>query len=193
MSQPDNLIKVYAECSNGYHKIDDFRAKLLGFLPLASATGIFGTLYIDSKSVMPGNHIALGLFGVLATVGLLIYELKGILKCTQFIFLGKWIEGVINEDIYPDDSKQKGLQKVPGFFTELSEPIFMPKIVVEPVASAFIYSTVLAAWVYIILLKTQYWKWLIPLIAFSIIFVGIYVYWRKVYNKIEEIYMTKDA
>ena len=29
---------MYDEISNSFHKVDDFRAKLLGFLPLASGT-----------------------------------------------------------------------------------------------------------------------------------------------------------
>ena len=53
-----DLIKIYAECSNGYHKVDDFRAKLLGFLPLASGIGIFGGIYVDSR--LSDSHIAIG-------------------------------------------------------------------------------------------------------------------------------------
>ena len=34
MAEEDELIKVYDKCSEGYHRVDDFRAKLLGFLPL---------------------------------------------------------------------------------------------------------------------------------------------------------------
>ncbi|MEP7375909.1 MAG: hypothetical protein ABI675_21110 [Chitinophagaceae bacterium] len=185
------MTRIYTECSNGYHKIDDFRAKLLGFLPLASATGIFGTLYIDSKTVMSGNHIALGLFGALSTIGLLVYELKGILKCTQFIFLGRWIEAILNKDIYVAVNEKEISKKIPGFFTELLEDVFMTRVVVEPVASAFVYSTVLASWVYIIFLKSCVYKWVIPAMVFLAVFSGIYVYWKIIFKKIKRAYDTK--
>lgn len=39
--QRNNLATGYQELCNSYRAIDDFRAKLLGFLPLATGTGIF--------------------------------------------------------------------------------------------------------------------------------------------------------
>lgn len=44
VGQNDNLKAAYQELCSSYHAIDDFRAKLLGFLPLATAGG-------DSHSV----------------------------------------------------------------------------------------------------------------------------------------------
>jgi hypothetical protein len=37
----DNYRAVYQELCNSYRAIDDFRAKLLAFLPFASAAGLF--------------------------------------------------------------------------------------------------------------------------------------------------------
>jgi hypothetical protein len=37
----ENLKTVYQQLCESYRAIDDFRAKLLGFLPLATGTGIF--------------------------------------------------------------------------------------------------------------------------------------------------------
>jgi hypothetical protein len=37
----DHLKAAYQELCHSYRAIDDFRAKLLGFLPLATGTGIF--------------------------------------------------------------------------------------------------------------------------------------------------------
>lgn len=37
----EKLRLVYEQLCDGYHTIDDFRAKLLGFLPLMTGTGIF--------------------------------------------------------------------------------------------------------------------------------------------------------
>ena len=38
---PVDEVKAYDQPCNSYRAIDDFRAKLLGFLPLAAGTGIF--------------------------------------------------------------------------------------------------------------------------------------------------------
>ena len=37
----ENLRTVYRELCSSYRAIDDFRTKLLGFLPLATGAGIF--------------------------------------------------------------------------------------------------------------------------------------------------------
>jgi hypothetical protein len=39
--KPEHLIKVYENICNSYHKVDDFRAKLLGILSLASGAIIY--------------------------------------------------------------------------------------------------------------------------------------------------------
>jgi hypothetical protein len=44
--QNADLINIYQKCYDGYQKVDDFRSKLLGFLPLASGVAILGSLYI---------------------------------------------------------------------------------------------------------------------------------------------------
>ena len=83
---------------NGYHKIDDFRAKLLGFLPLASATGIFRPC-ISTVKIHCREAILLWAFLAYCNRGLLIYELKDFKEYTIYL-LGKWIEGRINEEIF---------------------------------------------------------------------------------------------
>ncbi|MEO6453062.1 MAG: hypothetical protein ABIN97_03265 [Ginsengibacter sp.] len=64
MATNSDLIKIYDTCSEGYHKVDDFRSKLLGFLPLASGIAVLGSLYIEqkpgSKSLLNHQHIAIG-------------------------------------------------------------------------------------------------------------------------------------
>ncbi len=67
---------VYREVCNTYHAIDDFRAKLLGLLPLASG----GAIFLMFKDVLikngdPGNIKALmtpaGILGFLVALGLI--------------------------------------------------------------------------------------------------------------------------
>jgi hypothetical protein len=189
MQPTDDFTQIYAECSNGYHKVDDFRGKLLGFLPLASGIGIFGALYVEIKqgstNTIPGNYVALGVFGMLVTLGLLIYELKGIAKCTQFIFLGKWIESNMKVNQHCKTTYDNSEREAQGYFTELSGGrTVAEKVITEPVASAIIYSTVIAAWVYVIFLGSGPWKYILPPIVFVVLITLVYKYWRIVLKKI---------
>jgi hypothetical protein len=173
----NNLIKIYDECSNGYHKVDDFRAKLLGFLPLASGIAILGTLYIKKEKgsdyFLSDHHITIGIFGIFVTLGLLVYELKGIEKCTQFIKLGEWIEGQM------EDNLVNGKIRV-GYFTELLKG---NSVINEPVASAFIYSIVLALWTYVSCLKIYPLSYIIAGLVLLISFIFVIIYWRRILKK----------
>jgi hypothetical protein len=177
MAIHNDLFKIYDKCSEGYHRVDDFRSKLLTLLPLSSGIAILGSLFIEqktgSKFTLNGHNIAIGLFGFIVTIGLLIYELKGIEKCTQFIKLGKWIEAQMDGNVSYGDARK-------GYFTEL---LTGNEYVNEPVASAIVYSIVLALWSYVFLLGTSpYCLILIPII-YTIAFKLIIRYWKNVYNK----------
>jgi hypothetical protein len=119
MATNSDLIKIYDTCSEGYHKVDDFRAKLLGILPLASGIAVLSSLYIeqkhDDKYFLNEHHIAIGLFGLVVTFGLLVYELKGIEKCTTFTKLGKWVESQMETNVETHEKLVgKGFFRPPG-------------------------------------------------------------------------------
>src|SRR5437879_3219394 len=78
---------VYQELCTSYRAIDDFRAKLLGFMPLATGTGIFLLKDAPKEYLLP-----IGVFGFFVTLGLLAYEVYGINKCDALIRAGKRIE-----------------------------------------------------------------------------------------------------
>lgn len=175
----DEVFKMYDKCCESYHKVDDFRAKLLGFLPLASGLSILGSLYIEHKpgeqSFLNEHNLEIGLFGLFVSLGLLIFELKGIEKCTQFISLGGWLENKM-KSINTDDSNEKK-----GMFINLSEG---DKFINEPVAAAFIYSIVLALWTYVAMLKMEkFCLYLIPIMIFLMSFIFVIVYWQRVVDK----------
>jgi len=138
-------VAIYQEVCRSYHAIDDFRAKLLGFLPLASG-GVFlflGNVFLDAqkRTVVEKYLGGIGAFGFLVTLGLFIYELRGIQRCGALIKLGKTLEdslGIIGQFKFrPSDISFKPI------------PSFIGIKLGVTLAARLIYSTVLAAWVFI--------------------------------------------
>jgi len=86
----DNQLKpeqIYQHVSDSYRAIDDFRANLLGLLPLASGGGI---LLLLSSRPLPTEFMGpIGVFGAVITLGLFTYEIFGIEKCTALIKAGQ--------------------------------------------------------------------------------------------------------
>ena len=134
-SQKDHadLCALYQEVSTSYHGIDDFRGKLLGLLPLASGAGIF--LLLRNDITNESEHLlAVGLFGAVVTLGLFVYELRGLQRCQKLIDLGR--------------SMEAGLEgAVSGPFTQYPAPLV--GVVGAGTASFLIYSAVIAAWLYV--------------------------------------------
>ena len=96
-----NLLQAYTLLCTSYHAIDDFRSKLLGFLPIASGVGIFFMQEKIPWDKFIGNNCDLfeakakniftagGSFGFLVTLGLFAFELYGIKKCCALIQAGR--------------------------------------------------------------------------------------------------------
>jgi hypothetical protein len=171
----DNILKdAYQQVCTSYHKIDDFRATLLGLLPLASGAGIF-LLHSGSQNLSNETKEYLGpigVFGMVVTLGLFAYEFYGIKKCDALIGAGKQIEGQLGID---------------GQF--ISRPRGVLRYINEPFAAGIIYPAVLAAWVYLALASTSYkgfWSSIAPLIALGIFvvgFLGMFFYNRRLERK----------
>src|SRR4051812_35782869 len=125
---------VYEQLCASYLAIDDFRAKLLGLLPLASGTGIFllysnqGALSAETKAFLT----PIGLFGLIVTLGLFMYEIYGIRKCHALIVAGRQLEISLHSD---------------GQF--LKRPRSVLGVINEPFAAGIIYPAVFAAWAYV--------------------------------------------
>jgi hypothetical protein len=148
-------IAVYQEVCRSYHAVDNFRAKLLGFLPLASG-GIFlllGDALVDpAKKIAVQQYLgAIGIFGFMITLGLLAYEIRGTQRCAALLRLGRRLEdslGVIGQFKYrPSDI---GLKIAPSFLgIRLSVTL----------ASRIIYSSMLAAWLFVALIGKPFGWW----------------------------------
>jgi hypothetical protein len=159
--QAENLRAAYKELCTSYHAIDDFRAKLLGLLPLATGTGIYLLLdkLKDAKTInsleAQTKHLlaALGGFGFVTTLGLFLYEIYGIKKCCALIQAGTHMEGLLRVN---DGQFQNRPQNVAS-------------VINEPSAAGVIYPAVLASWIYFALIfacpKANPW---IPILVFIV-------------------------
>jgi hypothetical protein len=139
-SPQDELLKVYEQLCNSYRAIDDFRAKLLGFLPLATGTGVF--LLVNDQAKIKLIHSIfrpIGAFGFIITLGLFFYELYGIKKCTHLIRAGIELE--------------THLRIKNGQFTR--RPPGVALLINEPLAAGVIYPAVLAAWTFLFFAFSQ--------------------------------------
>jgi predicted enzyme related to lactoylglutathione lyase len=79
--EPESLRRAYEEVCRSYHEISGFRAKLLGFLPLASGAGVILLLQQGETEDSRDFLGPIGMFGAVVTVALFLYELRGIQRC----------------------------------------------------------------------------------------------------------------
>lgn len=166
MNGSEDKVKIYEQLCTSYRAIDDFRAKLLGFIPLVTGTGISflfekiqnpQEIPIEAKSLLA----AVGVFGALITLGLFSYEIFGIKKCAALIKAGQDLETSMNIES--------------GQFTK--RPQSIAHLINEPFAAGVIYSTVLAAWMFFTLAFTRPTaNPLIPIIVLIIGFFGTLIY-----------------
>ena len=75
----ENLRKVYELTCARHRAIDDLRGKLLALLPIASAGA--GLLLLTKPEEIQPYATVIGLYGCAITVGLFLYELRGINEC----------------------------------------------------------------------------------------------------------------
>jgi hypothetical protein len=165
LNSQEDVRKVYEELCNSYRAIDDFRAKLLGFLPLASATGIFLLVGPDARNLTPATKpffLAVGTFGFFITLGLFFYELYGVKKCGVLINAGKKLE------------KDLEIDAQHGQFT--ARPREVAEVINEPFAAGVIYPAVLAAWTFLALVPgSQDVQWWTTGLAIGVFVIGFTV------------------
>ncbi len=90
------LLAAYAEVCKSYHAIDDFRTKLLGFLPLTSLAGL---VLLDPSKLdamtqgMPQELLGFaGIFAAALTLVLFGYEVRGMQRTHHLISEGMHLE-----------------------------------------------------------------------------------------------------
>lgn len=138
-SQDSDIETVYARICDLHDGIADFRAKLLALLPIASGLGIF--LLVGDEPPDPSflpHLLPVGVFGVLVTLGLFAYELRGIQKCEGLIACAKRLE------------KEFLAHELRGFGAfRFRQTGALGGAVGATGAALVIYSAVVGAWVYV--------------------------------------------
>jgi hypothetical protein len=144
------LLGAYEEICKSYHAIDDFRMKLLGLLPLASLLGIFGlsneSLFAPNEPMSRELITFIGIFAAAFTLALFIYEIRGILRCNDLIQRGRGIESLLKikgqffvcVEEYECKRSKRWIERTISFFD-------------AKLAACVIYSTVFAAWLFMVL------------------------------------------
>src|SRR3954470_22281373 len=127
----DDVRAVYQQLCESYRAIDESRLRLLGLLPLATGAGILVLSGRDARDMDNGLSIAVGLFGVVATIGLYCYELHGMKKCGALIDAGKLIE----HHMRLNGQFERRPHEVAGFID-------------EPFSASITYPASLAGWTY---------------------------------------------
>lgn len=151
VKEEDNkeLLQAYSLIADAYHRIDDFRAKLLALLPLAAGTtGILLLLRTDLRLRNEGKVqilVAVGIYGFLTTLGLCVYEIRGIQRCQDLIKAGRQLEGKLELPLV----EAKGRKFRLGMFDAASDA-YLHGFVGPLGAALLIYVAVLAGWVYLI-------------------------------------------
>jgi hypothetical protein len=125
---------AYTELCKSYQAIADFRAKLLGFLPLASGAGVFALLG-NGNDPVPYYAWVAGLFGFAITLGLFFYELRGLQRSAALERTGKQLEASLGIGATGQFSAQPSAS-LHGFVDARG-------------AAWVIYPSVLAAWAYV--------------------------------------------
>jgi hypothetical protein len=137
-------LATYSEICRSYHAIDDFRTKLLGFLPLTSLVGLFllDTGNLLSFQAFISNEVLgfAAIFATLLTLSLFGYEIRSIKRTDHLIREGKHLE------------QQLGIGH--GHFNLCEEEhadTATAKVFNSKVIACVIYSVVFSAWLFIAL------------------------------------------
>ena len=169
--EQQSLRSAYDQLCQSYRAIDDFRAKLLGFLPLVTGGG----LILVTKGVTDINQdwfLPVGVFGALVTFGLLSYEIYGIRKCHALIIAGGRLEARL------------GL----GAGQFIARPREVWGVLNEPFAAAIIYPAVIAAWTFLATYSLPASRLYVAISVFGLGFIIILGYnlWLKFEDRLKQ-------
>lgn len=131
---------MYNQVAVQHDKIDDFRAKLLAALPVITGIGLLALGDKKPDGLNLDFLAAIGIFGALASIGLLVHELRGITECYMLISIGAALEHKLTNG--DDDDARYGT-----FSSRLWWGFNRP--VSRETAALIIYPATIAAWAFL--------------------------------------------
>lgn len=136
-SRQDVLLVLYGEVCNSWRTLTDVRFKLLGFVPTISVVVLISLLSGDepTKGLTPITRMAIGLFGLLVTFALFVYELRNSELYDDLVSRGRRIEQELGIDT--------------GQFLGRRDP--RNWLIKHDVAINLIYGTAVAGWLFALL------------------------------------------
>jgi hypothetical protein len=160
---------AYTRVSDSYEAITEFRAKLSALLPLATGTGTFLLLERAQDQNNEPNELRgflgpIGIFGVVVTVGLFAYELRGMQRCHRLERQGSALEEKLH--------LSPGLGPFRG-----QPPRALRNMLGPPAAGLIIYLATTFAWLW---LAGYGFEWSIPLVwafvGFGVLLTGSWIW-----------------
>jgi hypothetical protein len=135
--EKDVLIALYGEICSSWHVLIDLRFKLLGFVPSVSVVLIAGLLSNQgpSQGLSRTTKTGIAVLGLIATLALLLYDLRNSELHDDLISRGRKIE----DELGIDTGQFRGRLKSSSWFVKHDR------------ATALIYGAALAAWAFSIL------------------------------------------
>jgi hypothetical protein len=141
-TKQNSVVAAYQEVCTSYHALEDFRTKLLGFLPLASGAGIFFLLndpflQPDKQNFLKSFLFPIGLVGGIVTLGLLIYEYRALQLSHHLVEAGQQIEA-------------QRLGGIDGQFSKRAQSLGLREFKINDIlASTLIYPAICAGWIFL--------------------------------------------
>jgi hypothetical protein len=132
----EGLEAMYKQVGVQHDRIDDFRAKLLGFLPVVTGVGLFALVQKEPPND-PGFLVAIGIFGALASIGLFVHELRGITDCYMLTSIGHKLE---------ESLAKEGDAKYGPFTSRLKLKGWYEWWVSRETAACIVYPATITAW-----------------------------------------------
>jgi hypothetical protein len=137
----------YEQVCHSLQRIDDFRGKLLALWPiLGGAAG--GIALLASDKLRTEYLLPLGIFGVLVSVGVGMYEWTQTLRCAQLKDVARQLEW----DMKLEKGQGQFITIYDRYKAHLKGTPEGDGIVGIGIASAIVYSSVVIGWLYIALL-----------------------------------------
>ena len=147
MAPVSSLETLYGEVCNAYHAITEFRGKLLALVPVVSGAGF--TLIIGSPGEVDQRLLLpVGIFGLAATLGLFVYELRGIFLCHELRDRGDLLERAMQRPEAADGLVHGHFLDRPKShqIREAWQLLDRKHSIMVPTASFLVYGSVIVGW-----------------------------------------------